>query len=136
MVMASREIERHAWAVGTGELHAGFQSLSRVDHQAPVYERLAETDLEVHVYGHPDAALTLDVVDHGHATPELADAWFVAFDGDGDDDRACVLLAEEVGEGIFDGMWSGRAPLAESLIEYVARAYPPTDPGPASGSIA
>lgn len=129
MVMASREIERRAWAVGSGELHVGFQNLSRADRQSPVFDRLTEADLEVHAYGHPDATLLMDVEHHAHATPEIADVWFLAFDGDGDDDRACAMAGEEVEPGAFDGMFSDRAPVAESLIDYLRRTYPPTGPG-------
>lgn len=128
MVMASREIERRAWAVGTGELHVGFQDLSRAAHQAPVFDRLAGTDMEIHVYGHPDATLLLDVEHHAHSSPELADVWFLAFDGGGDDDHACAMLGEEVEAGVFDGMFSDRAPIAESMIDYLGRTYPPTGP--------
>jgi DICT domain-containing protein len=136
MVMASREIERRAWAVGAGELHVGFQTLSRADYQAPVFDRLAASELDVHVYGHPDAALLMDVEHHAHSTPELADVWFLAFDGDGDDDAACAMAGEEVQPGAFDGMFSDRAPVAESLIDYLSRTYPPTGPETTLGTLA
>ena len=136
MVMASREIERRAWAVRTGELHVGFQTLSRADYQAPVFDRLAESGIEIHVYGHPDATLLMDVEHHAHSSPELADVWFLAFDGGGDDDHACAMAGEEVAPGVFDGMYSDRAPVAESLIDYVQRAYPPTGPETTVGRLA
>src|SRR6056297_2720157 len=50
LLAATREIEDRAWRHGRGELHAGFQRPDALAAQRPVYERLAKSDLDVHVY--------------------------------------------------------------------------------------
>jgi hypothetical protein len=54
MIHASRIVEFRAWNVGEGELHAGFQDLSKIDFQTNVYRNLERKGLDVHVYGAGD----------------------------------------------------------------------------------
>ena len=108
MLAAAREIEDRAYRRLRGTLRTGFQRLSALRHQERVYEALAtETDLDVHVYGRPDwdpevPGATVHEADDG----EIGAFWFVVFDGGGDDERACALVAEERDSGGFHGFWT------------------------------
>lgn len=125
LLFTAREIEERAWRVGRGTLRVGFQRLSKMRAQVPVYERLAdETDLDIHVYGSDDwAPPEIDgVTVHPEAADEIGTFWLLAFDGGGDDDRACGLLAEERDEGFY-GFWSYDAELVAELLAYLERTY-------------
>jgi hypothetical protein len=108
MVMASRLVEFRAWNVGSGVLHAGFQDLGKVDYQRSTYQNLADSGVDVHVHGAPDRATTagLDVGVHESTGDEVARHWWVAFDGDGDDEDKAVLLAAEREPDQFYGFWT------------------------------
>ncbi|MDS0477865.1 DICT sensory domain-containing protein [Natrinema sp. 1APR25-10V2] len=123
MVMASRIVEFQAWNVGSGELHAGFQQLSKLDHQPEVYRNLASSAVDVHVYGEPDREPlpSLDLTVHGSDEEEVARHWWVAYDGDGDDDEKVVLLAQERGENQFYGFWTERSGIVDDVIDRMAQ---------------
>lgn len=123
MVAASREVEQLAWRTGRGELLAGFQRLSRLDEQWPVYEKLGNAGVSARAYGiddrepgpeHPNVEpVGIDPDGNG----EVADVWFVAFrDGDG---TGAVLLAEEVEPGRFRGFWSYRGEFVDAVADHV-----------------
>lgn len=100
MLAVAREIEDRAFRRGRGTLRTGFQALSAMRHQRDVYETLGtETDLDVHVYGRPDwnPPDIPGVTVHTEDVPEIGEFWFVVFDGGGDANQACALVAEEVG---------------------------------------
>jgi hypothetical protein len=114
MIAVSRAIEQTAWEHRAGELHAGFQSLSKLRHQWRIYRALADTDVEVHVYGRPDWTVPDDRFDvHGDRGQELARHWFVVFISPNGDDRA--LLAQEREPGRFFGVWTTRTEFAQAL---------------------
>ena len=126
MVAASREIEDRAWRVGTGELHAGFQTLEVLTGEANTYNRLGEKDeLDVHAY----AAAEGDTPDADHyavhigRSAEIRETWFVAYDGGGYDDAKCALLAEERAPGEFYGFWSYDPETVDTIIEYLRERY-------------
>mgnify|MGYP000619212344 CR=1 FL=1 len=142
LLATSREIEDRAFRVGQGTLYAGFQSLSAYRDQLPVYERLAaETDLRVHVYGAPDwtPPAVEGVSVHTGATTEDSDGsdgkalssdelgafWFVAFDGEGDDEMACALVAEQVSDDGYRGAWTYDAALVRGITAYLDATYEP-----------
>ena len=126
MVAASREIEDRAWRVGTGELHAGFQTLEVLTGEANTYDRLGEKeDLDVHAYAtaegdSPDAD---HYTVHIGRTAEIRETWFVAYDGGGYDDAKCALLAEERAPGEFYGFWSYDPETVDTIIEYLQDRY-------------
>lgn len=122
MVMASRIVEFRAWNVGSGELHAGFQQLSKLDNQHNVYRNLSNSDVDVHVYGAPDTELSseLDLTVHPGRSDEILDYWWVAFDGDGDDERKVVLLAEEREPNRFYGFWTYEATVVDDVLDRVS----------------
>lgn len=118
MILASREIERAAYRCGEGTVHAGFQSLGLVKHQATLYRQLAERGLDVHVYGAPDGEVpsTLPVTVHPDSSEEMRQSWFVAYDGP---DVRCALLAKEVVNKTYRGFWSYRDSVVDRILTRV-----------------
>ncbi|WP_435147411.1 DICT sensory domain-containing protein [Halobaculum sp. P14] len=127
MVAASREIEDRAWRVGSGQLHAGFQTATALSRQADVYETLAKKPLDIHVYCAPSTESPgIDNVSvHEADTAELREVWFVVFDGGGDLSNACALLAEECpGEDRrFSGFWTYDSLLIRDALEHLHERY-------------
>ncbi|MBV0902004.1 DICT sensory domain-containing protein [Haloarcula salina] len=125
MVAASREIEDRAWRVGNGSLHAGFQTLSTLQGELDLYERLGETEVSVHAYAVPDieppesSAFSL----HLERSQEIADSWFVVFDGGGDPRQKCALLAEEREPRQFYGFWTYDESTVDWIIDYLESTY-------------
>lgn len=126
LLAAAREIEDRAWRVGGGILRVGFQALSAMRAQVPVYARLGEeTDLDIHVYGDVDwqppaiANTTL----HAEAGEEIGSFWFLAFDGGGDEVNACGLLAEEREPDRFYGFWTYDPAIVRRMLEHLREAY-------------
>jgi hypothetical protein len=129
MLAASREIEDRAWRIGSGELHAGFQTVSVLAGELDVYERLgSRDDLNVHAYAYPDADLpdceqfTL----HPERSEEIEQSWFVAYDGGGVDENKCALLAEERADGFY-GFWTYGADTVDYLIDHLTATYVKTE---------
>lgn len=125
MIMASRIVEFRAWNVGAGELHAGFQQLSKLDHQPEVYRNLASSTVDTHVYGEPDREPLpeLELTVHEGDGEEIRRHWWVAYDGNGDDEEKIVLLAQERGPNQFYGFWTDRPAVVDDVIarmEYLA----------------
>jgi hypothetical protein len=128
LVEMSRYIEQRAWRVGDGELHSAFQTLSRIDDESgtrEAYERLADTDLDVHVYGAPDWEPTMDVVAHGHEDPALRRAWFVAYQSPRDPERSIALVAIDVGQNRWEAFWTHRPELVSAVVAHARERYPP-----------
>ncbi|WP_313694689.1 DICT sensory domain-containing protein [Halorarum halobium] len=128
MIAASREIEDRAWRTGVGELHAGFQTGTALSAQTAAYRDLAAKDLDVHVYCTPDTnAPHLDgVTVHAADVREIRESWFVVFDGGGEDERACALLAEERGAGderAFYGFWTYDPAIVADALEHLWERY-------------
>ncbi|WP_435096876.1 DICT sensory domain-containing protein [Halarchaeum sp. P4] len=119
---ATREVEDRAWRAGVGTLHAGFQSLSTFREARETYECLAVSDLDIHVYGAPaDDATAADVaVDgvtvHADDSPDIAETWFVAYDGGPDARQKSALVAEERDPGEFYGVWTYDAALVDRVL--------------------
>lgn len=126
LVQVSHTIETLAIRAGDGEIHAGFQELSRLwedDRAREIYRRIAEADVDVHVYGVADVEVPEpDWTVHTVADGELTDTWFVGFTPSAGD-RTGVLVAEEHEDGYY-GFWSYRAERAEQLRQYLESAYP------------
>ncbi|WP_135822636.1 DICT sensory domain-containing protein [Halostella litorea] len=121
MIHASRIVEFRGWNVGEGELHAGFQDLSKIDFQRNVYRNLGRKGLDVHVYGAGDGDTVASAKDLGlrvHASDadEIVDHWWVAYDGDGDDADKSLLLAQERGPNEFYGFWSDDPAVVDDTI--------------------
>jgi hypothetical protein len=127
MVAASREIEDRAWRLEKGSLHAGFQRLSILSDQMDIYERLAEQEsLDVHAYAYPDQEVPhhdTDLTIHVERSEEIAESWFVVYDGGGVDVNKCALLAEEREPRSFYGFWTYDPDTVDWIIEYLENAY-------------
>lgn len=127
MLAASREIEDRAWRVGTGELHAGFQSVENLDRQREVYERLGGRDgLDVYAYaaGEPESTSPIEGVSlHCARNDELRRSWVVAFDGGGVDESKCALLAEEREERSFYGFWTYDPATVDYVVDHLTTTY-------------
>ncbi|MFC3478932.1 DICT sensory domain-containing protein [Halobacterium litoreum] len=119
MMQASREIEDRAWRAKSGCLHAGFQRLSNLEPEVETYAQLADSDLDVHVYGERDAEIGAGESFTVHATddPEITTTWFVVFDGGGNEQQSSALLAEEQDDGGYYGFWTYDASLVADALD-------------------
>lgn len=118
MLTASREIEDRAWREGHGGLFAGFQRFSIFEEQRDIYSRLAESNLEVHVFGDPDVDPPEGPYEtHQLASEEIRRTWFVVYDGGGRGAQASALLAEERAPGEYYGFWTYDPSLVEDILE-------------------
>lgn len=128
ILAATREMEDRAWRTGTGELHAGFQRTAALRAQKGVYEDLARKRLDIHVYcvPAPDVPAVEGVTIHLEDTPEIRRSWFVVYDGDGDPNHACALLAEERGdpdERTFYGFWTYDPTVVGRVLDHLHDRY-------------
>ncbi len=125
MVNASREIEDRAFRADSGTLYAGFQYVSTLTSELPIYDRLGSTDVAVHAYAVPDESppshdgFTL----HLERATEIEQSWFVVFDGGTDDDAACALLAEEREPRQFYGFWTYDRSTVEWIADHLESTY-------------
>ncbi len=129
LLYASREIEDRARRVGKGTIHAGFQRVSVMAEQEHVYHDLARRGVTVHAYGQADADLPDFGLGRIHTTsaPEIANTWFVIFDGGGNDCQKSALLAAKQTVGWF-GIWTYDGAIVDGLSTYLQDTYVgPTD---------
>lgn len=125
MLYASREIEDRARRIGRGSIRAGFQQCSTMAGERHVYSDLARRGVSVHAYGVPDAPppdLGPGRV-HAVGTAEIAETWFVVYDGGDDDTQKSALLAKERDENSFYGGWTYDPGLVDHLLAYLERTY-------------
>lgn len=137
LIAVSRQIELRAHRAGSGTLRSSFQRLSRIEDERGtrrVYEALGSTDVDVHVYGEPDAnpAATLPVTVHDGYGDGHSDSWFAVFqpggpagpdasdadatDADaGRDDGAAALVALESSPRVWEGFWTYRPDLVADI---------------------
>jgi hypothetical protein len=123
LIYASREIEDRARRIGRGSIHAGFQRCSAIAEQRSIYTDLARRGVSVHAYGTPDTTLPDLGSGRVHAVPtdDIAETWFVVFDGGGDDAQKTALLAREYDEGSFYGSWTYDPDLVNHVLDYLDR---------------
>lgn len=119
MILASRIGEFRAWNRGAGELHAGFQHLSKVDLQRTVYDQLVRSDVEVNVYGMDDWDRTRDAGMNVHVTndDEVREHWWVVYDGDGREEDKYALIAQEQSPQEWFGFWTYGSSTVDRLLE-------------------
>jgi KaiC/GvpD/RAD55 family RecA-like ATPase len=125
MVRVSRLIELRALDAGEGALHSGFQRLDRIDDDVStrrLYERLAAAGVDVHVYGAPGDVPNADAYTlHAGPSDELADSWFVAYDGP--PSASGALVSEETAPGRYSGFWTYRTDVTRATVDYLDAAY-------------
>jgi len=124
MLEATREIEDRAFRVGHGELHAGFQTVDRLELQREPYEQLVKRGLSVTAYATPaDAPFELpNLVVRTTDAEEIAVHWFVAYDGGGEPSQKCALLAEERSDGFY-GCWTYDPDVVDWILTHLRDRY-------------
>ncbi len=125
LILISRYIEKRAFEEGEGALRSSFQRLSRLEDERgtrTVYERVADSDVDVHVYGRPDWRPSPDfpVVMHGGHNFDFLSSWFVIHTPpSGSDSSPAALLAIELQQGTWDGYWTYDEGVIDELTAYI-----------------
>lgn len=131
LITLSRYIERRALRRGEGTIRSSFQRLSRIDDERgtrTVYENLARSGVQTHLYGLPDwqQPMGFDVTTHGGFSRDFRDSWFVVYtppegatDPDGESDHV-ALLALESKPRTWVGYWTFRPELVTEMDAYIA----------------
>lgn len=130
MIAASHEIEDRAWRIGSGTVHAGFQTLSALESQIDIYEQLADQEsLAVHVYAFPDGEIPdrENVTLHIERGEEIRNTWFVVYDGNGVDTNKCALLAEEREPRVFYGFWTYDPTTVDWIVDHIVTNHTITE---------
>jgi len=132
LIEISRYIEKRAWSAGEGRLFSGFQRLSRIDDESgtgDVYDRLGDTDLEVHAYGLPDwdPPREMGIRSHGIVDPEIRDSWFVIYDPPRDESRKVALVAvkPDPDGDRWEAFWTHDGDRVDRIREYLLETHGP-----------
>lgn len=128
LIVMSRYIERRALDVGAGRLDVAFQHLSRIEDEygtGTIYRRLLETDLDVHAYGVPDAALTDydELTVHAGRSEPYRRSWFVVFTPPNDRERAAALVAVETGRNVWRAMWTYDSERVVAIQRHITETF-------------
>jgi hypothetical protein len=125
LLYASREIEDRARRVGQGSIHAGFQRCSVMTEQRSIYADLARRGVSVHAYGTPDTMPPNLGSSRIHAvqTDDIAETWFVVFDGGDDGTQKTALLAHEHDENAFYGIWTYDPTIVNYVLGHLNQTY-------------
>jgi len=142
LVLVSRFVEMAALEAGAGRLRSTFQHLSRLDDELgtrTVYEWLADSDVETHVYGiddDPGVVSDIDVTVHAGDHEEYRRSWVVLFrpphdQPDGADGMAArpeevdhvALVAVETGPNVWRGTWTYDPGLVSDVERYVRTRF-------------
>jgi hypothetical protein len=127
LIVVSRRIEQLAHNYGEGTLRTSFQRLSRLEDERgtrEVYDAVAETDVDVHIYGRPDwiPSPNFPVTMHGGYKEDFRTSWFVLYDPPpekvGEYDSA-VLVAVEREPGTWEAFWTYRRAVVADVAEYI-----------------
>ena len=127
LIQISRYIEGMAYKTGRGELHAGFQRLSRLTAERgtrEVYRRLEHAGVDLHAYGFADDEPDdFSVTVHPATDEELRKGWFVVHDGDGNDGWKAALVAEEIAPNTYGGAWTFDPETVDAVQAYLRETY-------------
>ncbi|WP_205596857.1 DICT sensory domain-containing protein [Halostella salina] len=126
LILLSRFIEQTAWKQDGGRLRSSFQRLSRIDDERGtrnVYGRLAETNVDVHVYGIPDwiPPETFEATIHAGYSDEFRNAWFVVYRSPGEPDECAALIAYQAHPNEWVGEWTFDGSRVESINRHLER---------------
>lgn len=127
LIELSRHVEALAYRAGDSTLHSGFQQISRIEDERgtkAVYERLAEADIDVHVYGDAgsNSSLPSGLTVHTDSGAELKKSWFVV-NTDCPEELKGALLATEVGPNEWTGIWSFDPDVVDRVATYLDETY-------------
>ncbi|WP_435365989.1 DICT sensory domain-containing protein [Haloarchaeobius sp. DYHT-AS-18] len=131
LIEMSRYIEARAWRAGAGTVHSGFQKLSRINDERgtrDVYDQLASTGLDVHIYGIPNwsPAAGSSIRAHGTAgDEELLRSWFVIYEHAADPSENAALVCYETGRNEWEGFWTFDSDRVADVSDYVATRFQP-----------
>lgn len=127
LIEISRHVEARAYRAGAGELHSGFQRLSRIDDEQgtyDAYDAIGASDLDAHVYGLDDSTPDQPGLSAHSGSEELGEVWFVVYvPPEGVDARHAALVCVEAGPGEWRGFWTFDADRVRAVRDYVADAY-------------
>jgi hypothetical protein len=126
LIVISRYIERLGLDREGGRHRASFQRLSRIDDERGtrcVYERLADSGTDTHVYGMPDwtPPPEVDLTMHGGWSADFRDVWFVVSVPEDDDGRHAALVAVEREPRRWDGFWTYDPERVTEINDHIAR---------------
>jgi len=127
LILISRFIENRALTAGNGRLDAAFQQLSRLNDEngtREVYARLADSGVDTHIYGVPDAEplACASATRHTGDGPRYRHTWFVVY-SDPDGDRSAALVAVEFDDNAWRGVWSYREAFVEETRRILDTAF-------------
>jgi DICT domain-containing protein len=127
LVRISRLIETQALETGDGALHTGFQRLDRLEdefHTRELHEAIAQSGVTVHLYGQPGEVPNEEwYTIHASEDEELADSWFVVYDGAGRDARKGALVCEETAPARYTGFWTYQPRIVDPTVSYLDATY-------------
>lgn len=111
LIAMSRLIEHRALAAGSGTIRAAFQHVSGLTCEPAtrrMYESLAETDLDIRLFGYGDHPVDFPLSGSFRPANHWAhrNAWVVSFVPDGTCVDPASLLAIETGPNLWDGFWT------------------------------
>lgn len=111
LITMSRYIERLALESAGGTHRAAFQRLSRLNDERgtrEVYEKLAPSPVDTHLYGVPDwtPPPEFDVTIHGGWADKFQDSWFVTFVPDNETDDHAAMVAVQTDPQLWRGFWT------------------------------
>ena len=127
LIIVSRYVEQLAWEGGSGTLRSAFQTLSRIDDEIgtrEVYEQLAATDVDVHVYGVDDGiGSSLEPTVHAGAGPRYRRSWFVVYRPDEaarSETESGALVCHETEPRVWDGFYTFDAERVREIDDAIA----------------
>lgn len=129
LILLSRFIERRALEAGAGTLRSTFQRLSRLDDEygtRTIYEWLAESDVDTHVYGvhdDPEVVADMDVTVHAGRDDHYRRSWVVVFRPHADDSGAdghAALVAVQTDSNRWRGTWTFDPARVTRIEDYVS----------------
>lgn len=127
LIVMSRFIENRALTTNEGRLDVAFQELSRIRDEKgteTVYKRLADSDVETHIYGLPDITYDREGLDiHTGTSEEYQRSWFVVFTPEDPGKNAAALVATETGPNIWDAMWTYEDGKVERIQQYIIENF-------------
>lgn len=126
LITVSRYIEQLSWEADGGIHRASFQRLSRINDEQgtrSVYDRLAETNIDTHVYGMPDwtPPPEFDVTMHGGWDGDFRDSWFVVHVPADDSHVHAALVAIEIESGTWKSLWTYDTERVQAINRHIER---------------
>lgn len=130
LTVLSRYIEKRAFVNGAGTLRTSFQRLSRIADELgtrQVYDRISETDVDVHVYGVPDwdPPSSMQLTVHPGTSESHKRTWGVVYRGPSDE-PALALIADEIGNNVWEGFWTFDADRVRTIDRTVRSLLEPS----------